>query len=243
MSLIPSFTVLMDIYDVLYLSYLVPDERLRPFVPSAVSFAARSEDRTIISLVLFHSRNVRASFLPFLNFSYDQANIRTYVVDPVTGAPAVFFLKSGITSRLVSAATGVLGIPWQAISMSIEATPGDGIFREYVATGRFEGDFRIRLTRDPEPPSAMPLFRSPEAAVRFLTGPTAGFYGSSGNLTRFEVEHSPMTPSTGILSAIECPVLVNSGLLTSEELRAPHSALIARHGRFKVSMPPAKVPI
>ena len=240
MGLIPSFTVLMDIYDVLYLSYLVPEERLRPTVPDTVGFAARSEGRTILSLVLFHSRNVRASFLPFLRFSYDQANIRTYVLDPL-GAPAVFFLKSGITSRLVSLATGILGIPWQPISMRIEAMPGSGPLREYTAEGRFEGDFRIRLTVDSEPASGMALFRTPEEAVRFLTGPTTGFYGLSGGLVRFEVEHSPISPAMGRLSAIECPALVNSGLLTDEELRIPHSALIARHGRFKVSMPPARV--
>jgi hypothetical protein len=243
MGLIPSFTVLMDIYDVLYLSYLVPEERLRPSVPDAVGFAARSEGRTMLSLVLFHSRNVRASFLPFLHFSYDQANIRTYVLDPLTGAPAVFFLKSGITSRLVSAATGILGVPWQPISMRIEAMPGSGPLREYTAAGRFEGDFRMRLAVGPEPASGMALFRTPEEAVRFLTGPTTGFYGSSGGLVRFEVEHSPISPAMGRLSAIECPVLVNSGLLTDDELRSPHSALIARHGRFKVSMPPARVSI
>ena len=233
----------MDIYDVLYLSYLMPEERLRPSVPDTVGFAARSEGRTLLSLVLFHSRNVRASFLPFLRFSYDQANIRTYVLDPLTGAPAVFFLKSGITSRLVSAATGMLGIPWQPISMCIEATPGSGSLREYTAAGRFEGDFRIRLTVDSEPASGMAMFRTPEEAVRFLTGPTTGFYGSSDGLVRFEVEHSPISPALGRLSAIECPALVNSGLLTDEELRTPHSALIARHGRFKVSMPPTRVSI
>jgi len=242
MGLIPAFTVLMDIYDVLYLSYLVPDERLRPAVPEAVGFAARSQGRTIISLVLFHSRNVRASFLPFLRFSYDQANVRTYVLDPLTGAPSVFFLKSGITSRLVSAATRLLGIPWKSISMSIETMPVSGPFEEYAARGHFEGDFRIRVTPEPSPP-CLELFRSPDEAVRFLTGPTTGFYGSSGGLVRFEVEHSPVTPVMGKVSAIECPVLVSSGLVTGEELGAPLSALMARHGRFRVSMPPAKVPV
>jgi len=243
MALIPAFTVLMDIYDVLYLSYLVPDERLRPAVPEPVGFAARSWGKTIISLVLFRSRNVRASFLPFLRFSYNQANVRTYVLDPLTGAPSVFFLKSGITSRLVSAATRLLGIPWKSISMSIETMPGSGPFQEYVAQGRFEGDFRIRVTPDPSPSPGIELFRSPDEAVRFLTGPTTGFYGFPDGLVRFEVEHSPITPVMGRVSTIECPVLVNSGLVTDEELQAPHSALIARHGRFRVTMPPAKVPV
>ena len=242
MGLIPSFTVLMDIYDVLYLSYLVPDSRLRPFLPATMGLAARSSGRTIISLVLFLSRNVRASFLPFLRFSYEQANVRTYVIDPQTGAPAVFFLKSGITSRLVSTVTGLLGIPWHPISMRIDAS-GGGPFREYAASGSFEGDFLARLTQNTGPAPAMEFFHDPEEAVRFLTGPTTGFYGLRDGLVRFEVEHSTIMPVTGILSAIEFPLLVRSGLLTGEELMAPHSALMARHGRFRVSMPPAKIHI
>lgn len=241
MGLIPSFTVAMDICDVLYLSYLVPEERLRSFVPFTLGFAARSEGRTILSLVLFHSRNVRASFMPFLRFSYDQANIRTYVIDPSTRSPAVFFLKSGITSRLVSVAAGALGIPWQPISMRLETNPGNSPVNDYAATGRFEGDFEIRLTKGPVSPARMVWFRTPEEAVHFLTGPLIGFYNSSRGLVRFEVEHSPMEPSMGRLSIMECPVLVSSGLLMKEELRSPHSALIARHGLFKVSMPPARV--
>ena len=92
MGLIPSFTVQMDIYDVLYLSYIIPEERLRPAVPHKIRLAAPIQGKAIISLVIFRSKNVTASLFPFIHFNYNQANLRTYVIDPPTGKNAVFFL-------------------------------------------------------------------------------------------------------------------------------------------------------
>ncbi|HAX17592.1 MAG TPA: hypothetical protein DCY00_03225 [Actinobacteria bacterium] len=120
MGIIPEFRVQMDIVDVLYLSCLIPERRLHPAVPEHIQFALKHEDKTIISLVIFHSKNVSSSFFPFLRFSYNQANIRTYVVDPVNGKPAVFFLKSSITSPFISFVTKLFKIPWQSVSMNLD---------------------------------------------------------------------------------------------------------------------------
>ncbi len=239
MGLIPSFTVWMDICDVLYLSYLIPEKRLRPAIPEELSFAVTCQGKTIISLVIFHSRNVRASFFPFLRFDYDQANIRTYVLDPVTGGNAVFFLKSGITSPLISGVTRILGIPWQSISMRLDAHNNPS--HQYTVEGSWEGDYKIRLNEDQDLSAVLEPFQTPGEATHFLTGPSVGFYGSSEGIVRFEVRHSAITPSMGKISAIIFPLLVRSGLLTDDELWSPHSALMAPHGLFSVSMPPAKI--
>ena len=243
MGLIPSFTVQMDIHDVLYLSYLIPEKRLRPAIPDNVPFAVTFQDKTIVSLVMFHSKNVRASFFPFFRFDYDQANIRTYVVDPITGKPAVFFLKSGITSPLIAAITRVLRIPWQSISMRLDVQHGNNGSYRYAVEGNWEGDFTIRLKENQDPLVDMEPFQTPEEATHFLTGPSVGVYRSSGGVIRFEVQHSAIEPSMGKMSAIHFPVLVRSGLLTDEELWFPHSVLIAPHGLFSVSMPPTRISI
>jgi len=243
MSLIPSFVVKMDIHDVLYLSYLIPEKRLRPAVPDNMSFAVTLQDKTLLSLVIFHSKNVRASFFPFLRFEYDQANIRTYVLDPITGKPAVFFLKSGITSPLIAAITRMLRIPWQSISMSLDAPPDNSPSYRYGAEGNWEDVFNICLTENKDLNMDLEPFQTPEEATHFLTGPSVGFYGSPSGVIRFEVEHSPIRPSMGKISAITFPILVRSGFVTDEELWFPHSVLIAPHGSFNVSMPPTKVSI
>ncbi len=242
MGFIPSFTVQMDIYDVLYLSWLIPQERLRPFIPAEISFTLKYEDKAIISLVIFQSKNVTSSLFPFLHFSYNQANIRTYIVDPVTGMPAVFFLKSGITSQFISFVTGLLKIPWQSISMNLDARYGDGYPYQYQVDGNWGGNFKIELKEDRNPSNPAP-FQSIEEAAVFLTGPAVGFYGAPGRLIRFEVNHSPIKPLTGKLSTMQCSMLVNSGLIKEKELMAPQSSLIAPYGRFTVFMPPGMISI
>jgi uncharacterized protein YqjF (DUF2071 family) len=241
MRLLPSFTVQMDIHDVLYLSYLIPEKRLRPAIPDNVPFAVTSQDKTIVSLVIFHSRNVRASFFPFFRFNYNQANIRTYILDPVTGKPAVFFLKSGITSPFIAAVTRILGIPWQYISMGFDVQHDHNPSYQYAAEGSWEGDFNIRLKENEDPLLNMEPFQTLDEAIHFLTSPSVGFYRSSDGFIRFEVHHSPIKPSMGKISAITFPILVHSGLLTDGELWLPHSALIAPHGLFSISMPPTRV--
>jgi len=242
MGLIPSFTVKMDILDVIYLSYLIPEERLRSAVPTALNIASPVAGKAIISLVIFHSRNVRASIFPFLRFTYDQFNLRTYVTDPVTGSTAVFFLKSGITSRFIAAATNLLGIPWQPVSLHLGGSLSDrNTFVDQTITGYWENPFEITLNRNRYVDSDLQPFSSVQEAIHFLTGPAAGFYNTSGGLIRFQVKHSKIEPLTGSISAINCPILSQSGLMTDEETRYPQSLFIAPEGHFTVYMPPVKL--
>jgi hypothetical protein len=243
MGILPSFTVQMDIFDVLYLSYLIPEIRLRPAVPAQIFFAVTYGDKTIISFVIFRSKNVTSSLFPFFHFSYNQANIRTYVVDPVTRMPAVFFLKSGITSSFIAFVTGLLKIPWHSISMGLDVRYENDRPCQYYVEGKWRGHFNIELKGDQSPLKNPAPFQSPEEASLFLTGPSVGFYGTSGKLIRFEVNHSAIKLSTGILSAIHCPVLVNSGLMRDNELITPQSVLMAPNSHFTVFMPPTTISI
>ncbi len=242
MSLIPPFTVQMDIYDVLYLSYVIPEERLRPAVPDSIHFAAPSPGKAVISVVIFRSRNVAASVFPFIHFAYDQANVRTYVIDPVTGGSAVFFLRSAITSRLIAAITNLLKIPWQAVSMRLDTGYDDEYhFTRYAAEGHWEGPFNIILKEKHDSGITPALFQTLQEEMHFLTGPAVGFYNTSGGLIRFEVKHSEIKPATGAISAIHFPMLTKSGYVTDDELGAPQSVLIVPDGHFTVYMPPTKL--
>src|SRR5512133_1160002 len=120
MRIIPRFTVSMDIYHVLYLSFLVPAERILPFLPAPLQPAPFSEGKVFVSIVCFRSRDVRVAGFPFLKFAYDQINVRTYVRDPLTGKNSVLFLFSGIASRFVAFSVNVLGFPWRNIPFRLE---------------------------------------------------------------------------------------------------------------------------
>jgi uncharacterized protein YqjF (DUF2071 family) len=238
MNMIPSFTVEMDIENVLYLSYLVPVERIRPYVPAPIPFAFTDGGKTVFSVVMFRSTDVGASFLPFLRFTYDQANVRTYVIDPLTGEPAVFFLKSGITSRLVSVATAALGIPWHFVPLKVSAEYEEGTLRRYGAEGKWEGNFHVNLAGTKEP-AGDALLGSPREAARFITGPRKGFYGLKNGLVRFEVRHSIVEPiGAQQVTGIDFPLVTRLGLLLPEESGSPLNIIVARKAHFTVSMPP-----
>ncbi len=238
---LPSFSVKLDIVDVAYVTYLVPEERLRPAVPENITFAMTHEGRAFVSLVMFHNRNVRASFFPFIRFNYDQLNVRTYIIDPVTGKTAVFFLHSGITSGIMSSATKLLGIPWPVISFGINGGQ-ENSQGGYSADGEWEGGIAIKLQEVPEPDSYAP-FRNMKEAIEFLVTPTAGFYKAPGGVTRFEVQHTFVVPSAGRAASVHFPLLEKLGYLGSEELQHPHNVLITRHGFFRVFLPPELIPL
>jgi hypothetical protein len=241
MNWIPSFKVKMDLQDVFYLSYMIPKERLTSHIHEQLPFAVSHEDNTIISCVFFKSRNVRASFFPFLRFDYDQANIRTYVIDPVSGKTAVMFLKSGITSKFVSMATGLIGIPWLPISVRVATTQSNDNKKHYSVDGTWGDDFSIDLTRNSNPLQETAPFSTTGEMINFLTGPKVGFYSTASGVIRFNVRHSVVEPLFGSVSSISFPIVVESGLALPEELHHPQSVLIATDASFEITMPPTKI--
>ncbi|MEN6615716.1 MAG: DUF2071 domain-containing protein [Syntrophorhabdus sp.] len=233
----------MDITDVLYLTYLVPESRLRPAVPEAIPFAMAHHGKTFLSLVIFHTKNARASFFPFLSFNYDQVNVRCYVRDPVGGQPAAFFLHSGITSRSVSCITRLLKIPWPAMSLSINATYRNETVNYYSAEGAWNSEFLIELKADAHHDHDYAPFTGASDTAECLTSPAIGFYKVSGGVIRFEVEHESIVPSGTNITSVQFPLLEALGFLTKEEMRDPHSALVTPHAFFRVMLPPRMIPV
>ena len=233
---LPPFSVKLDILDVAYVTYLVPGERLRPAVPEKIAFAMTHEGKAFVSLVMFHNRNVRASLFPFIRFNYDQLNVRTYIIDPVTGKTAVLFLHSGITSGVMSFGTKLLGIPWPVISLGINGGQ-ENSQTVYSAAGEWGGEIAITLQEVPEPDNYAP-FRNMKEAIEFLIKPTVGFYRAPGGVIRFEVQHTFVMPRAGSATYVRFPMLEKYGYLGNEELQHPHSVLTTDHGFFRVLLPP-----
>ncbi|MCX5799613.1 MAG: DUF2071 domain-containing protein [Proteobacteria bacterium] len=242
MKLIPRFSVMMRIYDILYLSYLVPASRLRPHVPDILQLAHVGDGEVFLSIVSFHSADVRLVGLPSLSFAYDQINVRTYVIDPVTRGNGVFFLKSGITSRLTTFFTNLLGLPWVNVPFHLKAKRDqENHYIQYVATGNLKGDIQIEARQEVSCIEGISPFENPEKAVQYLTGPTIGFYGMPDKILRFQVKHSAIQPCSGRALNVSFPFLISSGLLTDSEAQAPHNLLLAPYGEFQVYLPPQSI--
>lgn len=242
MELKLKFSVEMTLYDILYLSYLVPASHIRSLVPEILPLATVDDDMVFVSVVTFHSKGVRLVNLPSLRFTYDQINLRTYVKDPQTKNHGVYFLRSGITSASASLLTQLLNLPWENIPFTVTAERDkDGHYVRYLASGDWQGKFLIEVKETVSQIMNFPPFATPEEAIQYLTGPLIGFYGSSQKLRRFEVKHSHIQPRYCEVLDISFPLLTASGLLKKREIHQPHNALLAPQGQFHVYLPPRSI--
>jgi len=218
--------VKMDLQNVLYLSYLVPVDRLRPLVPPGLRLNATGS-AVFLSIVAMQCRKVHLSFLGWPSVSYDQLNLRTYVIDPKTGDPAVYFFRSGVSSNLIPVATRLLGIPWERISFSLAAEQDGSGADFYKATGDWNGEIEIQM-------KSAPAEDSDATVIDVITGPLAGFIGSGERLKRIAIKHQVLDVRRLSLLQIRFPLPVEAGLLAAPELEKPDSVLIVPESQFSV---------
>lgn len=227
----------MILHHVLYLTYEIPAIDLRPFVPMSLSLATAGENRAFVSVVVLQCRNVRASWLPFPRFNYNQMNLRTYVKDPATGEQAVYFLRSAVTSPLVSIMTRTIGIPWEQAVLDLKVFPRKGENDlGYDLTGNWHGDVRVRAEALAPLPGAMPPFAATAEAIRFLLLPMTGFFGKN-RVKGFRITHPALQPQALKLREIKGPFFSNMPLLKETDWNGPHSVLYVPEATFRIFLP------
>jgi hypothetical protein len=234
--------VTMLLRNVVYISYLVPASRVRPFLPGIIESAIIEGDRTFISVVILQCRDVRLSFLPFPRFNYTQVNVRTYIVDPSTGSQGVFFLKSSVTSSPLSFLTRILGPSWEHCEVDYQAVPDEktGLYRQ-TASGYWHGDFALDAEETGNEPDNLAPFTDTESAINYLLRPLIGLYGKQGYVGRFEISHPYLRPSTLRLHDFNCELLQSMDLVKKEEVVRPHSILVVPESRFDIYLPPRRI--
>lgn len=228
----------MALEHVLYLTYEVPATVLRPFVPASLPLATAGDCRAFLSVVLLRCSRVHAACFPLLQFAYRQINIRTYVKDPVSGKPAVYFLHSAVTSPVISVMTRIIGLPWERANLDLNvAIPEEKSGFCYEATGHHQGDIVVQAS-DLEPlPAAMPPFANAQAAVTFLIFPLTGFFGSKGRVRGVHIEHAVLHPQRLTLREIKLPRLIDMTLLQESNMIRPHSVLYVAEANFRIYLP------
>ena len=230
--------VRMTLRDVLYVSYALPAGRMRNLIPDNLSLATAGDDMSFISIVALHSTQVRLNLLSFLRFKYYQLNIRTYVKDPVSGKHAVYFLKSGVTSRFISLVTRMSGIPWQFIDLVTEINTQNE--KDYfLASGNWEGRFSIKAQMLLNEAEETPFFENRETAVDFLVRPLIGFVGNNRRLGRFTIQHPKVEPQSCTLQELNFPLFASMG--TVDELDKPHSVFYLPTADFSIYLPPRRI--
>jgi hypothetical protein len=102
---LPMVALRSDITDVVYINYLVPAERLQPFVPQGLELqrlGPHCERALFSSLTYKHGGFGPALYGPLRRFlpSPVQSNWRIYVRDPLTGKEGIYFVTTAISSTL-----------------------------------------------------------------------------------------------------------------------------------------------
>lgn len=227
---------------VLYISYLVPAARMRGLIPEILPLSIVGGDKAFVSIVLLNSSQARLNWLPYPSFDYNQINIRTYVKDPQSNNQAVYFLRSGVTSKFISFATRTIGVPWEHISCELKIdVDKENNYKSYEALGHWRGDFSISTASKPDELVKPAPFADLKSATDYLIRPLVGFYGRNEKVSRFRILHPDIELGVGQLQAFDFPVFEDMELVDKPELYSPHSVFIVPQAQFHIYLPASKL--
>jgi hypothetical protein len=236
-------TVEMYLRDMLYVSYLLPTATVRPHVPASLSLAEAEKDRVFITVVMFRGTTRKGLGIPSPPIPFDQVNIRTYVIDPVTGKPAVHFIHCGVAQGLIAYLYRLLsGMPVEYAPFRITVTGSRGdLEASYRVAGKWRGNLLFSARRAGERLDDLPPFGTRKEAMDHLIDPLTGFYTVSGGLRRLEIYHDPLDPVPCILEEAFFPYLSALGLVGGDAIGTPHNVLFVKETPFLIYLPAQKM--
>ncbi len=227
-------------------SYLVPFERLRPYVHPAFDIATITVGGVtggLLSVVPFLDVDFRFSSLPFLRFSMGQTNYRLYVNDH-QGEPLAWFLGTALDSFSVAVPHYAWSLPWFRARIRFDvlySAAEQRYLRYHVSTRSKWAGATLSLVGTAQPMPLLPGFNSIEEQQLVLTNPVRGvFYRRDGRLGSYTIWHPPIQLSIGQLKHARFALLERLGILSPAEAQHPHSVLLTPEVEFQISLPPSR---
>jgi hypothetical protein len=232
-------TVEMLLRDMLYVSYLVPVSTLDPFLPSVLRPAAVDGGNVFVTLVIFRGKTSGAATIPMPRIPFDQVNIRTYVIDPVTDRPSVYFIRCGISGAVITFLYRILsGMPVEHTPFSIMTDKNSsGCYSRYRVSGEWNGTLAIEAEEISPALASLPPFPSVREAIDYLIDPLVGFYTDGRVLRRLTIFHDPLIPRVCRPVRIAFPYLSALGIVPDEAVLAPHNILLVPFTPFLIHLP------
>lgn len=229
----------MLLRDMLYVSYLVSPATLRPFLPSILEPAVVDGENVFVTLVIFRGKTSGAATIPAPPIPFDQVNIRTYVIDPLSRKPAVYFVHCGISGSLITFLYRILsGMPVVHTPFSIEAIKDkEGRYTRYGASGRWNGELTIEAEEISPALAVLDPFKNVHEAIDYLIDPLVGYYSDGPVLRRLEVFHDPLVPRVCRPEKIVFPYLAQLGIVSQDKVSRPHSLLLVPFTPFLIYLP------
>jgi hypothetical protein len=232
-------SVEMLLRDMLYVSYLIPASRLSPLLPPALKPAVVDGENVFVTLVIFQGKTSGGATIPTPRIPFDQVNIRTYVIDPVTRMPSVYFVHCGISGGLITFLYRTLsGMPVEHTPFSIKPERGvDNSYSRYEVSGMWHGPFTIEAEEISPALTTLPPFPNVQEAIDYLIDPLVGFYSDGSVLRRLEVYHDPLVPRVCRPTKIIFPYLSQLGIVPEDEVSLPHNILLIPFTPFLIYLP------
>jgi len=226
--------------DMLFISYRVPAERLRPLVPEELELDTKNSFG-LISAVAFTNRDIKAGVLPLLRASSDQINYRAYVT--AGEGPAVYFFDMKIDSRVLATGTNFLGLPVSHEDITITAKPVSETEEKKRGSSPYPLIYRVS-SEGPEELTAEAIVGEESASAgdissEFITERPIGYVKApGGGMLKIVVEHEKIETVPARVTKIRSLLFESLGVLNKEELNSPYSALYAPEVTF-ITTPPA----
>ncbi len=227
--------VLVTLEDVLEVTWEVPESDLGRMLPSGLR-PWSADGRSLLSALVFRNRALRPARVGWPRLNVPQMNLRSYVLDPQTGAPScVFFHGLHLDQRwLARLSSRLLAVPFVYLPLVVRVEhEGPRVLRWEAASP--EGRLRIRAREDEDGPVAMDPDR-----LDLLTNPHTGYVrGRDGRLRTWSIWHRNQTVRTMRIEEATVGSLADLGALGP-----PVSALYVASVDYEVYLParPVELP-
>ena len=223
------------------INYTVPKIRLEPYVFSErfeiLEFDIDGRQQAMLSVVPF----VDADFcfyrlFPWFKFRFPQTNHRIYVIDKVTGEPAVWFLGTTLGSRVVHLARALWRIPWYRACYHVDCAFDETASRYETYEMRIKSDWCAAQIEIEDTGSPVELS---DKERLILTHPVDGYYYRlDGRVGGYAVWHELIPLTSGKPHFLYFSLYERLGIMTREEMQKPHSIFICPRIPFEIYMPP-----
>jgi uncharacterized protein YqjF (DUF2071 family) len=239
-----SIQVQLAVSNLLFINYGVPPERLRALVPEELELDTSTDtaghEVAFVSAVPFHVAELRSSLLPIMRPSFDQVNYRTYV--NAGEGPAVYFFHMNVNSRMISAATIMLGMPAsheeiEILTEPVSPAPGSEV-RAVRCSVKSEGHYGLEA--DIEIGGRHASIGPQERAIPpdFITERPIGYVKSAADgIVKITVEHPRLDAVTAHVNSARATALEALGILNMDESTHPHSVLYVKEALFRTYPP------
>jgi uncharacterized protein YqjF (DUF2071 family) len=201
--------VLVTLEHLAIVTWPIPEATLRAHLPPNLRSVVR-DGHAFMSAVMFRNRNLRPAILGVPRMTSFQMNVRSYIVDPVSGEPdSVFFHGLYLSGRwLAVLSSRLFGVPFQHLPLTVAVRHDGNRVAAYEAQS---SDDRVSILAHEADQSV------DREMLGLLTNPHTGYVlDRHGMLQCWSIWHRPQNVHTMAVNRAAVASLPALGLGTAQ---------------------------